>query len=52
MICRIIDGKRYYDCGVSTPCRIEFDELGMTIVQKGLVKDHATAYQLIPDRPE
>ena len=49
---RIIDGTRYYDCGVSTPCRIEFDESGMTIYQKGLVKDHVTAYELIPDRPE
>lgn len=46
---RIIEGTRYYDCGVSTPCRIEFNETGLIIIQKGIVKDHVTAYDLIPD---
>lgn len=49
---RVIEGAHYYDCGLSTPCRIEFSETGMTIVQKGLVKDHAITYELIPDPPE
>lgn len=49
---RVIDGAHYYDCGLSTPCRIKFNETGMAVVQKGLVKDHVTAYDLIPDPPE
>ena len=46
---RIIDGYYYYDCGVATPCRIEFTNKGMTIIQKGIIKDHVTEYDLVPD---
>lgn len=49
---RMIEGAYYYDCGLSTPCRIKFNDTGMSIVQKGLVKDHVTAYDLVPDRAE
>ena len=49
---RIIEDTRYYDCGLSTPCRIEFNETGMNIVQKGIIKDHVTAYDLVPDPVE
>ena len=49
---RIIEDEVYFDCGVSTPCRIEFEDKGMNIIQKGIVKDHVTFYDLIPDRAE
>lgn len=46
---RLIDGEYYYDCGVAVPCRIEFMDEGMNIVQQGLVRDHVTAYHFVPD---
>lgn len=46
---RIIEDSYYYDCGVAVPCKIEFVDKGMNIVQKGIVKDHVTAYDLVPD---
>lgn len=49
---RIIQKEYYFDCGVSTPCRIEFNDNGMKIIQKGMVKDHVTAYDLVPDQAE
>ena len=48
---RVIEGNYYYDCGVALPCKIEFVDKGMNVVQKGIVKDHITAYQLVPDQP-
>ncbi len=48
---RLIDGIYYFDCGVAVPCRIEFVDEGMNIVEKGLVRDHVTAYDLVPDPP-
>jgi hypothetical protein len=49
---RVIEGNMYFDCGASVPCRIVFDASGMRIIQKGLVKDHVTSYDLIPDLPQ
>lgn len=49
---RIIEDEYYFDCGVSTPCRIEFEDKGMNIIQKGIVKDHVTSYDLVPDQAE
>lgn len=46
---RLIDGFFYFDCGVALPCRIEFADQGMNIIQKGIIKDHVTAYDLVPD---
>ncbi|MFC1664209.1 hypothetical protein ACFL17_01090 [Pseudomonadota bacterium] len=46
---RLIDGTYYYDCGMAVPCRIEFAVKGMNIIQKGLIKDQVTAYDLVPD---
>lgn len=46
---RYIEGKYYFDCGVSVPCKIEFSDELMTIIQKGLVKDHITAYDRVVD---
>ena len=46
---RLIDGIYFYDCGVAVPCKINFTDKGMNIIQKGLVKDHVTAYDLVPD---
>lgn len=47
---RLIEGTYFFDCGVTVPCRIEFTGKGMNIVQKGIVKDHVTAYDLVPDQ--
>ncbi|MDA9982476.1 hypothetical protein N9H39_07010 [Gammaproteobacteria bacterium] len=47
---RLIEGTYFFDCGVTVPCRIEFTGNGMNIVQKGIVKDHITAYDLVPDQ--
>jgi len=33
-----------FDCGVSAPCRIEFEDDRMRIVKKGIVKDHVFEY--------
>jgi hypothetical protein len=46
---RLIEGIYFFDCGVTVPCRIEFTGDSMNIVQKGIVKDHVTAYDLVPD---
>ncbi len=46
---RLIDGDYYFDCGVAVPCRIEFADQGMNIIEKGIVKEHVTAYDLVPD---
>jgi len=46
---RRIDGDVMFDCDRAVPCRMEFDESSMRIIKKGLVKDHVTSYQFIPD---
>ena len=46
---RLIEGTYFFDCGVTVQCRIEFTGDGMNIVQKGIVKDNVTAYDLVPD---
>lgn len=46
---RLIEGSYYFDCGVAVPCRIEFADKGMYVIQKGIVKEHVTAYDLVPD---
>lgn len=48
---RLIDDIYYYDCGVAVPCKIEFADKSMNIIQKGIVKEHVTAYDLVPDPP-
>ena len=48
---RLIEGIYYFDCGVAVPCRIEFIDKGMIIIEKGIVKEHVTAYDLVPDPP-
>ncbi len=47
---RLIDGTYFFDCGVTVPCRIEFTGQGMNIVQKGIVNEHVTAYDLVSDQ--
>jgi len=46
---RLIDGGYFFDCGAAVPCRIEFDDTGMKIIRRGLVNDHTTKYNLVPD---
>ncbi|MDH3695528.1 MAG: hypothetical protein OER96_13265, partial [Gammaproteobacteria bacterium] len=46
---RLIEDIYYFDCGVAVPCRIDFADEGMNIIEKGLVKEHVTAYDLVPD---
>ncbi len=44
-----IDGRFVFDCEKTIPCRIEFVERGMRIVQKGVVTDHVIVYDFVAD---
>ncbi len=44
-----INGAVMFDCDKSAPCRIEFVESGMRVIQKGLVTDHVIAYDYVSD---
>ena len=46
---KIVDAQAMIDCSNSAPCRIKFSTNGMEIIKPGVVLEHITEYELIPD---
>ena len=46
---RRVNGEIMFDCGISAPCKVVFDEDAFRVIKKGIVKDHVTIYHHIND---